>query len=54
MKNVYYSKPHLIINNNYLKTMKKKRILVVAPASPSKGGVPSYIDELLSYQLKDD
>lgn len=46
-------KPHLIINNNYLKTIKKKRILVVAPASPSKGGVPSYINELLSSSLKD-
>ncbi len=31
----------------------KKRILIVGPASPSTGGIPSYIDDLLTSQLKD-
>lgn len=35
------------------KCNEKKRVLVVGPASPSKGGVTSYLDELLSSQLRE-
>ncbi|MFQ5754176.1 MAG: glycosyltransferase, partial [bacterium] len=31
----------------------KQRVLIVGPASPSTGGIPSYIDNLLSSQLKE-
>ena len=32
---------------------KKKKIMIVGPASPSTGGIPSYIDELVSSELRD-
>ncbi|HEC64140.1 MAG TPA: glycosyltransferase [bacterium] len=46
----------LIIKNDKLKDKDyedKPRVLIVGPASPSKGGIPSYIDDLLSSQLND-
>ncbi len=48
--------PKTIIWNEEWKSKeyeRKQRVLVVGPASPSTGGIPSYIDDLLSSQLKD-
>lgn len=55
MKNVYYSKTSFNHKQQLFEDYEKekKKILVVAPASPSKGGVPSYIDELLSSNIKE-
>lgn len=32
---------------------RKSRILIVSPASPSTGGIPSYVDELVSSELRE-
>jgi glycosyltransferase involved in cell wall biosynthesis len=48
--------PKLIISNGDWRSpdfIGKQRILIIGPAIPSTGGIPSYIDNLLSSQLKD-
>ncbi len=47
--------PKLIIKENsrmHDHCVDRARVIVVGPASPSTGGIPSYIDELLASQLK--
>ena len=48
--------PKLIVKGNKWKHenyVNRPRVLIVGPASPSTGGISSYVDALLSFQLEE-